>query len=226
MRDFWSILLILLCYFSIQPVYGQSLNSGYEVQNWSAPGVLGVALVHSQASFPKLEVQGWEDGWQLDRDASHCQMTVKRPLAELPPLKDSENSLKCSLFDKRGGKEAVVTLPLPEVAVSAWGNRAEESHWRRNGLPKTFQFVNQDINLALYAALHKEKEAGEALIYRSHFAGPAGVMHAHTYSLDVMPDEPYSPAYVICTINSDRNQQTNELAIFRTQCTFSFPTES
>jgi len=225
MRKRASTLLISLAYLLCNPALAQSEELTYEVQTWNAPGVLGTVLIQMRSEFPEMILQGWQDDWQLDRDESSCQMKVKRPTDESTALKDKDNELRCWLYDIRNDQQAVMVLPLPDVEVQSWGNRAEESHWRRNHLPKTFQFLNQNINFAFYSALKLAKKSGESLIYRMNYSGPNGAISLNSYTLDVEPNTPYSPSYFLCTVVSGFDQQTREASIYESRCTFNFPDE-
>ncbi len=223
MQKITHILLTSLCILSLETSVAQENQSDYDVQEWSAPGVLGLALINLQSRFPNIEVNGWNVDWQLNREASYCKITVRRPKRGLPAIKDEQNMLHCLLFDSQEDREATVNLSLRDVEVLSWGNRASESHWQRNGLPKVFQFLNQDINLAMHSALRRTREAGESSIYRQHVSGPNGIRHTNAYSLGNGPAGPDSNSYLSCTIESSINPRTEEISIYQTRCTFYFP---
>jgi hypothetical protein len=134
--------------FAVQP-------SDFHVQDWWAPGEVGLILFESRNLFPDMRVSK-DDNFQktISPAGSFCLLRAAFPKDRAQSAKSFRNKITCYLRDI-GGNYALLSLSLKNVDFQAWGSTEFYEYREKEGLPQNFHFRNQKINESLLTAMSR-----------------------------------------------------------------------
>lgn len=162
-------------------------GQAYDVQDWWAPGDIGIALYKSRREFPELTVtQDDQFVPEIDGSGSYCFIRAAFPKDRKQSAKSELNKMTCYLRDVQQ-RYAILILDLSDVSIQVWGNQFEYDYWEREGLPKVFHFPNQDINSRLFKALYLARDEKRFTHYDNCTKGEAYCSEEMTYNNSMDP---------------------------------------